>query len=510
MKLLVLGRDPQQADIVVSSSQYVSGYHAELIQLDNGDMYIVDKSSNGTYLNGNRLTPGKEVAVKRGDDIKFADAPLDWNAVEDLHLPANVKAVKSIGSHYMNDIKLQGASVSRFHATLRQTKDNKWFICDHSKNGTTVNGERLPKNRYIQVKPGDEIVCAGVPVPNPNPHKPIGKIIGYASGAIAACAAIIIAIIIFPINPGGGEWTPTELYERYSPSAVFMCCGYHFEVECGSLDIGRLPDPDKPWSKLSSKFIYKDRDADGDYSPQLIPYDGENSTVYTGTGFFIGDDGNIATNLHIARPWLAENISTRTGSRTVLSVAEDFYRSKLNDLVKMNLIDAIQYIPQIHVVGVLDWCLVIPNGEYFDDKTAIRCTEVIASDNLDVDLAIFRIRQREIPHGCTTIPLNMIRDSKPEVMSSVYIYGFPYGAAIQDLKNKPVQVNATHGEITKEDDDNAFLTTGAIASGSSGSPAFNKYGQLVGVMNASRGSNFNYGIYSYHLLDLIKKAKIEK
>ena len=49
MKLTVFGRDPQQADVVLSST-FVSGYHAELIQLDNGDMYLVDKSSNGTSL----------------------------------------------------------------------------------------------------------------------------------------------------------------------------------------------------------------------------------------------------------------------------------------------------------------------------------------------------------------------------------------------------------------------------------------------------------------------------
>lgn len=507
MKLLVFGRDPQQADIVLSSSQYVSSYHAELIQLDNGDMYIVDKSSNGTYLNGNRLTPGKEVAVRRGDDIKFADVPLDWSVVEDIHLPANVKSVKSIGSHYMNDIKLQGAGVSRFHATLRQTKDNKWYICDHSKNGTSVNGERLPKNRYVQVKPGDEIVCAGAPVPNPNPHKPIGKYIGYAAGAIAACVAIFLIIHIFP-NPNKWEnpkkiKTPAELYSHYSPSVVFMYCGYHFEVECGSLDLSTVRDP-LTGGRLITQFVYNDK------TETISVYDGENSTPYTGTGFFIGPEGYIATNLHIARPWLAESISTSTGPRTVVSAAEDSFRESLSAMALRGAIELLPYLHLVKVVGVLDWCVIVPNGEFYDGKNAIRCTEVIASDNLDVDLAIFRIRQKDMPSGSTYVPFSMISEGKPSVGSEIFIYGYPYGASLQDLKNKPVQVNATHGEITKEDDDDAFLTTAAIASGSSGSPAFNQYGQLVGVMNASRGSNFNYGIYSYHLLDLIEKAKIDK
>ena len=58
MKLIIIGRDSNEANIVLSS-QYVSGYHAEIIQLDNGDMYLVDKSSNGTFVNGSRVTPGK-------------------------------------------------------------------------------------------------------------------------------------------------------------------------------------------------------------------------------------------------------------------------------------------------------------------------------------------------------------------------------------------------------------------------------------------------------------------
>ena len=146
MRLIVVGRDPQQATLVVNS-QYISNYHAEIILLDNGDMFLVDKSTNGTFLNGVKLTPGKEVAIKRGDNVMFADVPLDWNQIDPVRVPRDVKAIMGIGSHYMNSINVQGPKVSRFHATIRQMSDNKWYICDHSKNGTTVNNVRLQKDR---------------------------------------------------------------------------------------------------------------------------------------------------------------------------------------------------------------------------------------------------------------------------------------------------------------------------------------------------------------------------
>ena len=146
MKLIVIGRNPQEATLLINSD-YVSGYHAELILLDNGDMYLVDKSTNGTILNGVRMTPGKEYQVHRGDNVIIADTPLNWNEVPDIVIPSNVKKIISIGSHYTNNIKLSGINVSRFHATIRQLTDGKWEICDHSKNGTTINGNRIPKDK---------------------------------------------------------------------------------------------------------------------------------------------------------------------------------------------------------------------------------------------------------------------------------------------------------------------------------------------------------------------------
>ena len=93
MRLIVIGRNPQEANIVINS-QYISNYHAEIIQLDNGDMFLVDKSTNGTFLNGIKLTPGKEVAVKRGDNVMFADVPLDWGLIDEVRVPKDVKQIK--------------------------------------------------------------------------------------------------------------------------------------------------------------------------------------------------------------------------------------------------------------------------------------------------------------------------------------------------------------------------------------------------------------------------------
>lgn len=124
MRLISIGSSAQAQ--IVLNSQYVSGYHAELLQLDNGDMMLVDKgSSNGTFVNGNRIAPEKEVTVTRNDTITIADQTLPWSMIPVLQIPdkENIRIIKGIGSHYLNAIHVSGNQVSRFHATVKQTKD---------------------------------------------------------------------------------------------------------------------------------------------------------------------------------------------------------------------------------------------------------------------------------------------------------------------------------------------------------------------------------------------------
>ena len=172
MKLYVIGTSPQSN--IQLRSQYGSSYHAELLLLDNGDMLLTDRGSkNGTYVNGKKSTPDKDVNVRRGDEVVFADERLDWNRI-----PANtvdmtkVKEIRSIGSHHLNRILLQGEHVSRFHATMKRMADGKWYIQDHSKNGTSINGNRIPKDQDVRIKRGDKISCAGHMVENPVPPGP--------------------------------------------------------------------------------------------------------------------------------------------------------------------------------------------------------------------------------------------------------------------------------------------------------------------------------------------------
>lgn len=68
-----IGKERAKVDFCVSGNTSISRVHARIVCRD-GDYYIVDNNStNFTYVNGNKLTPGQEMKLSSGDKIKLSD-----------------------------------------------------------------------------------------------------------------------------------------------------------------------------------------------------------------------------------------------------------------------------------------------------------------------------------------------------------------------------------------------------------------------------------------------------
>lgn len=82
MKTYSIGRDIHCDIVINDSTDVISRRHALLNIAPSGKMTIVDQSSNGTYVNGIRISPNVAVPVTRKDIISLAHvAKLDWNRV---------------------------------------------------------------------------------------------------------------------------------------------------------------------------------------------------------------------------------------------------------------------------------------------------------------------------------------------------------------------------------------------------------------------------------------------
>lgn len=71
--LYVIGKERAKVDFCIPDNNSISRNHANII-CKGGMYYIVDKNStNFTFVNGNKITPGQEVKLNSGDKIKLAD-----------------------------------------------------------------------------------------------------------------------------------------------------------------------------------------------------------------------------------------------------------------------------------------------------------------------------------------------------------------------------------------------------------------------------------------------------
>lgn len=520
MKLLVIGSG-NEAHIRIDS-QFVSNYHAELLLLDNGEIILTDKGSkNGTYLNEQRLQPNKDIPIKRGDNIRIADKILDWEYVPNQPMPdpSKIKEMRGIGTNFRNKYQLQGSGISRFHATYTKKSDNKWYIQDHSKNGTKVNGQRIASNQDVRIKKGDRIQCAGIEVPNPyGTGTPVNysKIFMVIAIVLLACGTVFGIVKLVEnlqnsknntetgrgedsIKPEVGkdsncvvitekELPDEDIYKMYKNSTSLIIGYYYYRITAGGLNLHNLDLPTDVVAKDGKlKTVYSQKDM----------------IAYTGTGFYISNDGKIATNLHIVRPWLNDDN---------LAKVKELYKILLaNKAVEVPTLNA--YLDEIKVEGVLHYVGIIPNGSYLSKANILECREFAGHNDMDKDVAVLQLDLKRLPSSdCKYININdaVVNDSEISVGSHVYTIGFPFGFGLQDLNSsKGITASAHGGSITKECTEFVFGFNAPSYHGASGSPVFNKKGQLIGIVNAGVdiSQGFNTAIKVIHLKELLEKFK---
>jgi ABC transport system ATP-binding/permease protein len=147
-------------DLVVDQST-VSARHCRLSR--HGDEYVLEDlgSTNGTFVNGYRLTPKSPVYVSNTDRITLGQTlPMPWPAASSYSAssarPVSGTSEITIGRDPENDIHLDYPMISANHARVSRSGD-QWIIEDtNSRNGVALN--RIDnKIQRAALRPSDEI-----------------------------------------------------------------------------------------------------------------------------------------------------------------------------------------------------------------------------------------------------------------------------------------------------------------------------------------------------------------
>lgn len=506
MRLLKIGRDAS-CDIILQHPS-ISSLHAEITLTYSGDIMLEDKGSrNGTFVMGQKIMPGRPVKVRRGDRIAFGNIELQWSQIPMPEDNSAFRAVIGIGSHFSNEIQVSGSTVSRYHATIKCGKDGKVYIVDHSKNGTTVNGAKIPSGNLVRLSKGSIVACGGVPVSlKNNPLIPWPKPVWKYVAGIAAMLVLAVGLTFIPWKRIlDGPWNLKRIDTRYKNTTVLLIGMYHYEVECGDLNPRLLNDLGIP-----TKFYFIE-----DRANPIVPCGEdvksssiENKSHYEASGFFISDDGKILTNLHVVKPWLFDDM---------LKEVENFCRNRFAKKVEVTTATGLLtgqisglsgYISQLKVKGVSDGIMMIPQGAYFSAENAIMCHVLSAGEDINEDVALIQSDLQCLPRKCTYVNVvdSMdISDKALEVGEKMFTIGFPHGTSLQKLDSEiGLQALSHSGHISMNSGDYGFKFDATAYHGASGSPIFNDRGKLIGILDSGiEKENINGGIKAKYIKKLL-------
>lgn len=522
MRLLKVGRD-SNCDIVLHSDK-ASALHAEITILNNGDILLEDKNSrNGTFVMNRPIKPGTQVSIKRGDAIRFGDVELIWNQIpmpEDL---SNYKAVYGIGTSMRNDIQIAGNTASRYHATLKIDRKGKAFLQDHSKNGSTINGERLNPGQIRQIKRGDAIVCGGVPVNLAQfiPSNNLSKIIG-----IAATIAILVVggWAAWKYIPWNNSITPVTTQAMENASAC-VYGGYYYEINVKD-------DPFKNVIKGWPDKWYMGIGPNGKLQVNTTT-DGLSPLGYTGTAFFISKDGEMGTNRHIAVPWEYRDADDEENIRQQMEKARQATSGNLYELLAYNVMtgalsadDANAWLRRyqnspLEISGKHAFFGIGLTGSKVNNQIDLQQAQVIAeSGDPKKDVALIRLNSRKTPDYI--VKMGAIydieharvdeRSLKPQD-EELTIIGYPMGETVanETFDGKELRPTIHKASLSKTPDDNQIQIQAVGIGGQSGSPVIDKSHRLVGVLcSGFKGTEVTYCCNIKHLVELYNKNRVRE
>lgn len=442
MKIIKIGRNPDNDIVVNDETRTVSGYHAVLKVYDNGTISICDNSTNGTYINGVKSTKGVDISVKKGDNIRFGPhVELDWSKIN-ISVPMpdatiidnDEKGSYTIGTASDNRIVISDPDnhVSRHHAILKLKTNGNYYIYDQSTNGTYVNGVNIKPKVDYPVSISDTISLSntyrldwnkikGASNSKHIPDIPQKPEVGYSGTAVSG----------------------TKIWSYLMYAAIFVGFAYFFyykmqdhspvkPVEVVSVnDTVVIADPtlsgtqtDITGSVSLSTDISTLYDQNKDAVFVIYTSDGTNSAQ--GSGFFISSRGVGVSNYHVFKGSLEglETIKTNSGSYKVEKVLAS---SEENDYIVFK-VAAIGTFPCLKIAGLL-----------------------------------------------------------PRVGEDVFAIGAPEGLE-QTLSKGIVSSYRGVGQ-------SLIQTTTEITHGSSGGPLFNMQGEVVGITTAGLGdANLNFAV----------------
>ena len=155
-------------------------------------------------------------------------------------------------------------------------------------------------------------------------------------------------------------------------------------------------------------------------------------------------------------------------------------------------------------------------GIFLNDTTTttmddyLKCDLIKKSSDQNVDLAIIQTKDKLLPDK-RIMPIDInrlikIEESPIRLSEKVRMIGYNYGITIANTSNG-IKSQITDGSVSQNSDEFKILYTVPALQGSSGSPIFDEFGQLISINFAgvTNSQSFNFGIQSKKIKSFLDK-----
>lgn len=339
---------------------------------------------------------------------------------------------------------------------------------------------------------------------------------------------VLISIILVLFNCKQYSPDPTELYNKYRSSVTLIKNSYFFMATFDNgFELYYIVSNGEP-------IIYTDKE-------EVL----KNVSTSYGTGFFISEKGEIATNNHVVYPdreakLIGKKINEYfhnlrleiqneiSDNKLEKGRVSDFYNSyystleyyekerlqkKYHDLdtknIELNnLIEKLSFKPENTKIEMIRVFLgvIYDDTHITSDSDFDECVPIKKSDSESTDLAIIQLKNKKTPlsvENFLSLTAAEKNKNKLSLNDNVYMIGFNHGFDLASTENG-IKSQFTQGTVTQDPDINKILYSIPTLPGSSGSPIIDKWGNLVAVNFAKTSDfqGFSFGIPVKKLIGL--------